>query len=188
MDPITLSFLDEQFVEAEDLLDGCDLVRIARPAGPELVLAEFTCRGLVREQSGEIVEAEHFVVGFHFASDYLRRVRVPELLTVISPQSAWHPNMGGSRAPTAICIGEVKPSTPLINLLHRVYEVITWQAFTPVEYEALNYEACAWARANPHRLPVDARPLRWRANAAATIEAAATTAPTSLLDAMEIVE
>jgi hypothetical protein len=45
----------------------------------------------------------------------------------------------------------------LLSLLQQLYQMITWQRFTPREDDALNREACAWARKNMHRFPVDPR-------------------------------
>ena len=187
MDATTTSFLESQLAESHSLLEGSDIVRIQAIAGPQLVVAEYHCRGLVRGPDGSVTEADSFAVGFRFADDYLRRVRPPEVLTLISPLDVFHPNMGGPRFPTGICIGEIRPATPLIDLLHRVYEVITWQSFTPVEYDALNIDACAWARANLDRFPIDSRPLRWRAGDDGLPAPFAMTGETSLLDAMEVV-
>lgn len=184
MDATTASFLESQLEEASCLLADSDLVRIQPIAGPQLVIAEFSCRGLVRDAFGEITEASLFAVGFRFASDYLRRARPAEVLTLISPLDVWHPNMGGSRFPTAICVGPIAAATPLIDLVRRVYEVITWQAFTPLEYDAVNLDACAWARANLHRFPIDARPLRWRSGQG---DPTALPGGGSLLDTMEVV-
>lgn len=87
MDGITKSFLATQLDEAMAMAASSDLVRLAVIGGPELLVAEFRCRGLVRSVAGNIEEADHFVVGFHFAADYLRRVRPPEVLTWIEPAS-----------------------------------------------------------------------------------------------------
>lgn len=190
MDTITHAFLENSLAEAEAALAGSDLVRIGALVGMETILAEFRCRGLVRVASGPVEEAEHFVVGFRFANDYLRRVRPLELLTLIAPLEIWHPNMGGPRYPTGICIGTIAPGTPLVDLLHRVFECITWQSYTPVEYDALHPVVCPWARSNAHRFPIDPRPLRWRVDSSSdgARSEAATPVAASLLEAMEVVE
>jgi hypothetical protein len=50
----------------------------------------------------------------------------------------------------------------LIDLVYRVFEVITFNNVTMEEPRALNPEACEWSRANLHRLPVDRRALKRR--------------------------
>jgi hypothetical protein len=51
---------------------------------------------------------------------------------------------------------------PLVDLLYQVYEILTYQKLTPREDDALNKEACHWARANQKRFPIDRRPLKRR--------------------------
>ena len=45
----------------------------------------------------------------------------------------------------------------LLSLLHQLYQMITWQRFTPRENDALNKAACSWARDNLDRFPIDPR-------------------------------
>jgi hypothetical protein len=73
----------------------------------------------------------------------------------------WHPNIA-VHAPM-ICIGRIAPGTSLKDLLHRLYEVISYQRYTPNEFDSLNKACCAWARANADRFPTDRRPLKRRA-------------------------
>ena len=81
-----------------------------------------------------------------------------EVASGLVVQRRWHPNV---RHPL-ICIGRVIPGTPLVDLVHRVFEIVTWQHHTSVEIDALNAAACQWARTNADRLPVDRRPLLHR--------------------------
>lgn len=187
MDLVFGSFLHHQFEEAAALADGSDLFRVGPLSGEQLVVCEFRCRGLVR-RSGSIEEADHFVVGFHFGRDYLRRANPPEILTMILPNDVWHPNIGGARSPGAICIGRISPGTPLVELIHRVYELITWQTYSTLEYDTLQPEACQWARANADRFPIDPRPLRWHAADHASDGAFVLAEARDLLDAIEVVE
>ena len=190
MDAITESFLTNQLEEAQVLAGGSDLLRIGSVGSRQLVVAEFGCRGLVR-RDGLVAEAEHFVVGFRFGGDYLRRVNPPEILTLISPEDIWHPNMGGPLTPNGICVGRIAVATPLVELIYRVYELITWQSYSTLEYDTLQSEACEWARSNAERFPVDPRPLRWRADGSSTgdgIFLHESRESPGLLDALEIVE
>jgi hypothetical protein len=138
-----------------------DIVSVEAVDGPppERVLVELRCTTLVRAGSGAILEARRVLLGVRFSSDYLRCVDRPQdVLTVLEPENIWHPNV---LAP-AICIGPIDAGTSIVHLIFRAYEVVTYQRFTPVEYNSLNPAACAWARANLQRFPVDPRPLRRR--------------------------
>jgi len=158
-DVILESFLERQLAEATELAEATDLLELW-PIDRQRYLAHYLCRGLIQE-AGEIRETEGvFTVGFFLPSDYLRRAEPTAVVAWIHPPTIWHPNV----ALPAICIGRMPPGTPLVDLLHQVYEIITWQRFTPNEFDALNRAACQWARNNKHRFPVDGRPLRWRAS------------------------
>ena len=43
-----------------------------------------------------------------------------------------------------------------------MHEIITFNKANVREDDALNPDACVWARHNQHRLPVDTRPLKRR--------------------------
>jgi hypothetical protein len=105
-------------------------------------------------------EAEAFHVGIYFSSDYLRTVNPFETLTLFEPLNTFHPNVAFG-APF-ICVGHIVPGTSLVDLLYQVYEILTYQKLTPREDDALNKEACRWARANQGRFPIDPRPLKRR--------------------------
>ncbi len=123
-------------------------------------LAEYRCTGLVKTATGEIAEANRFAVGIWFPDEYLRVADTFQVLTWLEPRQAFHPNIS-ARAPF-ICIGPLAPGTPLVDILYRCHEVITFNRLTMVESNALNLEACAWARRNQQRFPVDRRPLKRR--------------------------
>lgn len=187
MDALTGTFLRNQLAEASALAEASDLLEVAPVAGAQFVLAEYRCRGLVR-RGDAIEDADNFVVGFRFPADYLRRVHPAEILVLVSPAGVWHPNIGRGDTPAPICIGRITPGTPLVELLYRVHELLTWQTFSTLEYDTLQPEACEWARRNASRFPTDSRPLRWRAEG----HPAAATLPRSdahdLLATMEVVE
>ncbi len=123
-------------------------------------LAHFSCTGLVRTDRGEIVEANDFAVGIWFPSDYARRANPFQVLTWLGPQQIFHPNIAAD-APF-ICIGRLTPGTPLVDIIYQCFEIITYQKVTMREDDALNKAACAWARRNQSRFPVDRRPLKRR--------------------------
>ena len=57
----------------------------------------------------------------------------------------------------------MQPGTPLVDLIYQLYEIITYHNVEMRENNALNLEACSWARSNLDRFPIDRRPLRRRA-------------------------
>jgi hypothetical protein len=169
MDKIHKSFLNRQLEEGLELAAASDIVDLLPLDGPppQHYIADFHCRGLVRTESGEIRQWNHFAVGIYFPADYLRWVDPYATLRWLGPPTrehpttfVWHPNIS-VKAPI-ICVGRISPGMPLTDLLHQLYEIITYQNYTPVESDSLNRECCAWARSNASLFPVDSRPLRRR--------------------------
>lgn len=161
-DRVYIAFLERQLDEGLSLAGSSDLLDL-RPVGPspaQRYLASFDCSGLVTDPNGEVREADHFEVGIWFPPDYLRRAEPFQVLTWFGPRNVFHPNI--SAVAPFICIGRLTPGTTLVDLLYQVHEVITYQKVTMREDDALNNEACAWARANQHRFPIDSRPLKRR--------------------------
>jgi hypothetical protein len=157
-DRVRAAFLERQLEEGMSLAAESDVLTLVPIGGlpPQRYVADFRCRGLVRLDSGAIVEAEHFVVGVAMDDDYLRAVDPFRVLTCLAPPAIFHPNVTAN-APF-ICIGRVTPGTPLVDLLYRCFEVFTYQRVAT--HDALNPDACAWARSNMHRFPIDDRPLK----------------------------
>jgi hypothetical protein len=165
-DAIMRAFLGRQHEDGLALAAESDLVEIA-PFGqptdgpPNRFVVRFSCTGLVKEADGSIDEASDFGVGIWFADDYLRTADPFRVLTWLGPRHVWHPNIS-AQAPV-ICVGRVAPGTGLVDLVYQCWEIITWNKVTMREDDALNQEACQWARANLARVPVDSRPLKRRA-------------------------
>ncbi len=155
-------FLEQQHEEGLALSAASDLLDLEpEPADPPArYLARLRCEGLVRSPSGEIETASHFMVGITFPDDYLRRVNPAEVLAWLGPPNVFHPNIIGM--PPVICAGPISPGTPLVDLLYRVFEITTYQRLTMREDNALNHQACVWARQHQDRFPIDARPLKRR--------------------------
>jgi hypothetical protein len=59
-------------------------------------------------------------------------------------------------------VGRLTPGTSFVDIILQCYEVLSWQKVTMREDDALNIKACAWARNNPDRIPVDDRPILGR--------------------------
>lgn len=158
-DPIYESFMARQLEEGMALAEASDLLRLhIPPMAPPHFIAEYRCNGLVRGEDGEIREASEFVVGIWFPPDYLRRSEPFECLRLLTPRGVWHPNV--SLDAPLICIGRLTPGTALVDILYQIFEILTWNKFNPRENDSLNRTACAWARQNQDRFPVDHRPLK----------------------------
>jgi len=160
-------FLRRQYEDGRALAAESDLVAIVPGPSPgdtppDHYLIRFTCTGLVKVQD-LIVEANDFAVGIWFPEDYLRMADPFRVLTWFGPRHVWHPNIS-NRAPV-ICVGRLTPGTGLVDLVYQCWEIITWNKLTMREDDALNPEACQWARAHQGRFPVDQRPLKRRAPA-----------------------
>lgn len=163
-DRVFEAFLNRQWEEATALARCSDLVEVVpeRGAPPTDYRVTFRCKSLVG--SANAVEETSFCqVGVSFPADYLRRVGLVGVLTYqtltwLGPPDIWHPNI---RAPF-VCIGPVAPGTGLVELIYRLFDVITFNNVTMREDNALNKEACIWARRHIDRFPIDRRPLKRR--------------------------
>ncbi len=158
-DEVTHAFLcnsrDEllQRSRAGGLLEATDLGTNA----PWLWKLVFKTRGLVRE-GGEPFAVERHIVAVRFLPDYLRRADRFEMLALIQPRSAFHPNL----APPGICV-QVRPGETLVEICESLHALLSWKLRQLAENDALNPAACAWGRAHLDELPIDRRPLfGWR--------------------------
>jgi len=149
-------FLMNQLTEAQQLVDESDLLEMTA-IDPQHILVTFYCRGLIKTENG-VEYAERFDVGFTFNDQYLDFANSADVITLLAPVNAF---MANARAPF-LCCGEVRPGTPLVELIYRVHEVLTWSNFAVEEHKALNAEACQWSRRHLDRLPTDVRPLKYR--------------------------
>jgi hypothetical protein len=162
-DKIFEAFLKRQYEEGMALARSSDLLDLFPMSDdpPDRYIAQFRCHGLVRSSDGDVVEADHFEVGIWFPSDYLRRAEPFQVLTWLGPCAVFHPNIS-DKAPF-ICVGKLAPNTALVDILYQCFEIITYNKVTMREDDALNAEACVWARENQQRFPIDRRPLKRRA-------------------------
>ncbi len=167
------AFMERQLQQGLELDADSDIVDLlplgvpgAGPA-PQRYIVEFHCRGLVRTENSGIREWTEFRVGIFFPSNYLRSADPFEMLTWLGPPTpehpnvfVWHPNVS-VKAPI-LCVGRISPGMPLTDLVHQVYEIISYQKYTPNEFDSLNKACCSWARTHSDRFPIDDRPLRRR--------------------------
>jgi hypothetical protein len=169
MDNVFGGFLTNQFDGGMALAEHSDVFDLFPLDPPPLVrryIARFHCTGLVRAPSGAIVEATEFAVAIVFPDDYLRCAEPSQVLTWLSPREVFHPNIS-NRGPF-ICVGRMGPGVTLVDLVYQIHEIITYNKATVDERNALNFDACQWARTHADRLPVDRRPLKRRIDFAVT--------------------
>ncbi|MBK8060497.1 MAG: hypothetical protein IPK33_22180 [Gemmatimonadetes bacterium] len=159
-DDILARFLRRQYEDGMALAAASDLLQLQPLDGDptDRYVAEYFCRGLVRAPERGVREHDRFRIGIWFPPDYLRRADPFQVLTWLGPR-VFHPNI--SEQLPVICVGRLRPGTGLTDLLYQCFEIITYQKFAA--HDPLNEEASRWARANLHRLPIDRRPLKWRA-------------------------
>ena len=157
MDPILAAFLEAQWQEGSALAEQSDLLELER-LDPQHIVAEFSCRGLVLDGNGQVAIAERFRVGYAFSDEYLRMADPSRVVTWLAPREIFHPNVGVP----FVCIGPIAPGTPLTDILYNTHQLIGYQNVTVNELDAVNFQACQWARNNQHLLPVDTRPLKRR--------------------------
>lgn len=149
------SWCEHQFVEAMGFSAKSDVLSLAPVAGdpPYKYIARFECRGLATTADGITIVDRH-LVGILFPEYYLQTSCDPaQILTWLEPVTEFQPNI----RPPFCCIGHIPPGMSLMSILHQLYQMITWQRFTSREDDALNPEACSWARNNMERLPIDPR-------------------------------
>lgn len=162
-DKIYEAFLRRQFEEGMALTNSSDVLDLTPlPGGepPFRYLAHFEGRrGLVRDQRGQIVEFDEFIVGVWFPEDYLRRVTITQVLTYLGPHpEPFHPNL----RPPFSCM-HVEPGTGIVDILYACHEIWTWNLFATGD-DGLNRSAAQWSRKqDPSRFPIDRRPLKRRA-------------------------
>lgn len=164
-DRVYTTFLESQRAQAFALASSSDLVDVY-PYDLQHYLVRLGCHGLVRHPDGTIAEADSFDLGIHFADRYLREAD-PSALMLLWPLNVFHPNVRGP----ALCIGKINAGTPFLELVYRAFDVLTGRNVTFDERDALNHEACRWARGNLERFPTDDRPLKYRAAGAAQVTA-----------------
>lgn len=159
VDRVYEAFIEGQNVAAQTLNQASDIVHITSKKlnRGHLYIVKLLCKGLVND-NGTIKEHGQFELGVHFPEHYLRRCDPATIVCWYSPSNVWHPNI----KPPFLCLGRVTPGMQLVDIVHQAYEIISYQKVTMNESDALNHDACAWARANSNKFPIDKRPLRQR--------------------------
>src|SRR5262249_37251508 len=88
---------------------------------PWLYRLRFATRGLIR-RDGEIREWDQHIVAVRFLPDYLRRADRFEMLLLVEPRDAFHPNL----RPPGICV-QVYPGEPLIEICESLHALFSWR-------------------------------------------------------------
>ena len=154
-DSVRATWLETQYQESMGFAAKSAVLSLAPVAGtpPFKYIAKFDCDGLARTAE-EVTVLDRHLVGIFFPEHYQRISCGPgEVLTWLEPHTEFHPNI----SPPFCCVGHISPGMSLLSLLHQLYQMITWQRFTPREDDALNKAACSWARDHLDRFPIDPR-------------------------------
>lgn len=166
-DKVFEAFLESQYAAGMGLAEDSDILDLepvdGSPAGgagpPRAYVATFDCVSIFRQGGGEIVESRVPVqVGIRFPGDYLRRFNPLGVASLLWPLNLWHSNV--AFGVPVICPGQMSPGCPLVDVIFQIWEILSYKKANMRENDSLNPAACAWARANQHRFPVDPRPLR----------------------------
>lgn len=165
MDHIFESWLERQYAAAMALAAASEVLRLHPETtnAPRNYVLHFDCQTVILAE-GRVLPWRGCDVLVRIPADYLRVAPNPAwLVSLLAPTHLHHPNV---RSPF-LCLGRISPGTSLIELIYQIHEVLTFMKFTPREDDALNREACSWARRNMALFPTDTRPLRGRTNGSA---------------------
>lgn len=154
------AFLQKQFEAALAFAAESDRVSILPGHGtpPCVYQVHYDARCLIRDPRGQVRVHDGFGVRICMPEDYLRRVEPFRIVQWMYPRNVFACNVRGEAF--AICVGRLEPGEELIDLIYQCHAIGTWNKLTMSETDALNHDACVWARRHPHRYPVDNRPLK----------------------------
>src|SRR5690349_125016 len=122
-DVVTRDFLDNV---ADDLRQrprpGSLLV--ARPLDeiPWLWRLDFSTRGLALDEQDQLQPVTHHVVAARFPPDYLRRADRFEILALVEPRRAFHPNLRDG----FVCL-EIYPGEPIVEICESLHRLFSWK-------------------------------------------------------------
>lgn len=155
-------FLRTQYALLEQLCNDSDIVKIvkapARTGQSRRFQIFFRAKGMVRESDGRVHTADLAVIEVAIPEDYLVNFEGLRCITLCEPQNIFVPNANGP----FLCTGHLAPGTPLVDLVYQLYEIYIGYNKNVNEADALNWDACQFARQNPHLYPTDRRPLKRR--------------------------
>lgn len=156
-DSIIRGFREAQFGRGMALAARSRRIRLEPLMGapPATYMLHLDCHGLVQSAAGEVEVHDRWAMGLRIPDNYLRaQVHVAEVVTLLGPRHAFHPNL---RHPF-VCM-TIHPGMPLDELIYALYDLVTWNVFG-VGDDGLQPAAAQWARHQPPgRFPIDRRPL-----------------------------
>ena len=106
--------------------------------------------------AGRIERADSCEFGIYLSDEYQRHQPGFELITILKPTAILHSNV---KFPF-VCIGRIRPGTPLVELLFSLYRLATYRLWNA--NDALDPVAAEWLRLHQAELPLDTPPLKRR--------------------------
>ncbi|GEM_PF-2228056 len=158
-DPIFANFVEHTVTGARELAAASDVMTFAYlPLDDEsLFLVEFRIPYIVQQPNGVIASAPGPLgIAVRLTPEYLNHVD-PLLIAQVRDPDFFHPN---HRWPV-LCVGGIRPGTPLAQAIRHIYEIVTYQNFATDD--GLNPAACQRLRDEPSlidRLPKPPRLVR----------------------------
>lgn len=119
---------------------------------PEKYLIVFSCKGLKKDQNGEIVEATEHAMEVVFNVDY--PVKPPRFVW-LTP--IFHPNIYAPFICNADLAFPISATLDQIALM--TGKMIQFRHYNMDDPLAMTHDVVAWCKANPERLPIDSRDL-----------------------------
>ena len=156
-DPVVRDFLLQNHADLRQRCTGTGLLS-ATSLGqvvPWLYRLTFRTRGLRKDGRRGIQQVEQHTFALRFLPDCLRRADRFEMLRLLEPNDAFHPNISVTGG--AVCL-EIYPGESLLEICQSVHDLLRWRLRQYQEHDALNHEACAWGRDHVEG-PIDDRPL-----------------------------
>jgi hypothetical protein len=162
-DNIYTDFVERQGAELTQLCDSssrlaCRLIQPDTSMPANIFMVKIQCANLIKVDDQVRRSEEACLLAIQLPSDYVRRAypNPGQILSLVAPRQCWHPNVLWPH----ICAGPIAPGTPVVELVLRGYEILTYNKFTPIEHDCLNPPACRWARSHMSEFPLERRPLR----------------------------
>ncbi len=154
-DTVLTRFFQNQAESVMAFAAECDVLEVV-PLALNRYRVTFSCHTLLQTPEGVKRRPAEVTSEIWLSRNYLRHVESMQVISILDPSNLFLANV----RPPYCCIGEIKPGTPLTDLVWRLWEVLAGLNFMPDERDALNQTACSWIRNHPERFPLDTRPLK----------------------------
>jgi len=133
-DAIYQRFMERQRVEGLALAESSDILSLfIPPMSPPHFVAEFSCKGLIRDSAGEIKEANRFRLA-------CGSQRITCAVQIRLRWCACLLQVYGIQMLVRISFdmhGRITPGTPLVDILFQIYDILTYHKFNPREDDSL---------------------------------------------------